>query len=68
MCVQCVTGEELPLLDLGFCATSEFLQKVPGVQVMCPPGGTSVLAFSTHSHLEEEDKVGQHSTKDKVTN
>ena len=54
VCMKSVIGEELPLLELGFSSTSEFLQRVPGIQVVRPPGEHSVMVFSTYSQVEEK--------------
>ena len=61
--VQNMVGEELPVLELGFNTPSELLLKVPGVELIRPPGKSSVMVFSTNPPPEEDkDKEGEDTT------
>jgi len=44
------------VFELGFNTTSELLVKVPGLEMVRPPGKSSVMVYSTNPPPSEEKK------------
>ncbi len=49
-------GDDLPVLEMGYNTTAELLQKVPGIEVVRPPKGSSVMVFSTNPPDDEQEE------------